>query len=767
MAPATPTPLIARARKDWKKCADAEETQRKAILEAKKFRALDQWPAAIRLAREGAGSMSGQPPQPPRPCLTVDRLSQPVRQVSNQIKNADFGFNVLPNGMGADTETADILKGYLRRMQNQSRGEAPIEWAADGAIEGGLGWLRMRTRFVHEAWDGDPKDPEAYDQELVLERIANSLSVYCDPSAVHPVRRDALFMFVVQDMDRDAYIDRHGDEDVRGLEEFQSTGDMAGWVSKDKIRIAEYWRIEFEQRRIWSTETAAGEGEPPKGVKPTFDRVIRAPRVKGSIINAVRELEPLIWVGRRIPLFPVLGEELNVDGKPVLRGIIAMGMDAQRMVNYTYSAGVEIFALGNKKAPIVDAASIANHKAVWDTRNVYNWSYLPVDSRDEQGQELMKPVFDESEAPIQAAVALMRVSEDAIKASTSTGDASLGNSNPNERSGKALEALKVQSDLANSNYAANVERALIEIADEAVYIIPKITRPGQILHIMGMDDEPEQVMVGKPFQRDENGIPQEAPPEVTEEVARMKDNLWKFYDPTRGRYSVTVTVGKAQATRREEGAAALGELIPHLPPEMAAVATPDYVEQLSFPGSQKIAEKLRKVLPPNLQDDDGQNQPDPAMLAQQLAQMQQQNQELQQLANDNQTKLQIEQGKAAAEMEREKLRADVEMEKARMDNAARIEVARIGAAKALLDTHAAAEEERLSTGLQIEADAELQARQQAHEAAQSDADRSAAASSQSQAEAHASAEGEASREAAAEQAKQAAAAKAAKAKETV
>lgn len=706
MALSTPSPVIAEARKRWTRSAEAEETQRKAILLAKEFRALKQWPDALRLAREGAGAVAGQPPQPPRPCLVVDRLSQPVRQVSNIIKNADFGFDVQPNGGDADIETADILKGYLRRVQNQSRGEAPIEWAADGAIEAGIGWFRIRTRYVHEAWDGDPSDPEAYDQELVLERIPNSLSVYDDPSANKPTRSDALYRFIVEDMDKDAFKSRFPKADIRGLEEFQSTGDMAAWVSKDTIRVAEYWRVVFETKTITS----------PDG---KFTRVIRTPHVKGSLINAVQELEPFQWAGSRIPSIPILGEELNIDGKPLLRGIIAMGMDAQRMVNYTYSGAVEIFALGSKAAPRVPAASIANYKAIWDTRNLYNYSYLPYDQWDDQGRENRAPQDDTTEAPIQAAVALMRTSEEAIKASTSTGDASLGNSNPNERSAKALQALQSQSELANSNYPDNVRRALIYAAELMLEVIPKITRPGQILHILGMDDQPDQVMIGQPYQKNAQGIPQAAPESVTPEMARLKDSLYKFYDPTAGRYSTTVTVGKASATRREEGATALGNLIPHLPPEMAAVIMPDYVKQLSFPGAQGIAERLESVLPPNLQPKK-EGQPDalPPQAQMQIQQLTQQVQQLTQAQQTDQVKqqgaMQIAQGKEQGDTERAQMASKTQIVLKHMDNATKIEVARITAAKQVAALAAEAQEEQLATGIKIAAEAASQQQDHAH-----------------------------------------------------
>src|SRR6476660_6258771 len=135
--------ILAEARKRWTRCDDAEDAQRRAILLAKQFRAGDQWPAAIKTQRQGAHAIAGIPAQPARPCLVVDRLSQPVRQISNVIKNASFSFDVVPNDGVADQEVADIFKGYMRRVLEQSRDESPIEWAADGAIEGGLGWFRL------------------------------------------------------------------------------------------------------------------------------------------------------------------------------------------------------------------------------------------------------------------------------------------------------------------------------------------------------------------------------------------------------------------------------------------------------------------------------------------------------------------------------------------------------------------------------------------------------------------------------------------------
>jgi len=386
-------------------------------------------------------------------------------------------------------------------------------------------------------------------------------------------------------------------------------------------------------------------------------------------------------------------------------------MDAQRMVNYSYSGAIEIYALAAKKAPMIPGEAIANYKQIWDTRNIVNYSYLPYDPWDSEGRQLPAPTLDTTDAPIQASVALMQVSEEAIKASTSTGDASLGNTNPNERSGKALQALQVQSELANSNYPDNVRRAYIYAATLMLEIIPKITRPGQILHILGMDDEPKQVMVGKPFKTGTNGVPEQAPDEITAEIAKLQGSLYKFYDLNNGTYHAVVTMGKATATRQQEGAAALGELIPHLPPEMQIKVMPDYIKQLSFPGAQAIAEKLeppsedQQALPPAVQ--------------QQMQALQQQNQQLQQAVATDQVKanasIEAAKVKAAADAHAAQIDADVRIKIAEMDNARAIEVARIGAAKQSADIAAEAAEERLSTGLEQAHEVGITAMQQQHE----------------------------------------------------
>ena len=399
----------------WQLCVEAEDAQRKAILAAKEFRAGNQWPEEVRLQRQGAPAIQGMAAQPARPCLTIDRVSQPVRMVSNLVRQANFEIDAIPVGSGADQETADIYKGWMRRIQNQARSVGPIEWAADQAAEGGIGWFKLCADYV---------DEDSFDQDISLEKITNNLSVYCDPNAWRPTRSDAKFLFQTEDLPKDEARRQYPDLDLAALNEFLAAGDTGGWVTDDQVRIAEYWRVEHtkvELVELQSGQTLRSDTDAeqiaalhPEAIKRT--RVMHVPHVLWSKITATQELERTSWLGSRIPYIPVIGEELNVDGKAVLRGVIAPAMDPQRMVNYTYSAAIETAALNLPDPPVVAEGQIDDYKAIWQTRTTMRHSYLPYTPTALMGQPMPPPSRMQSAgADIESMVRLMMLSEEGVK----------------------------------------------------------------------------------------------------------------------------------------------------------------------------------------------------------------------------------------------------------------------------------------------------------------------------------------------------------------
>ena len=78
--------LVEEARERIQDSWDHDKDNRRDAASDMRFLAGDQWPYDVRRARDAAG----------RPMLTINRLPQFVRQVTNDIRQADLSIKVVP-----------------------------------------------------------------------------------------------------------------------------------------------------------------------------------------------------------------------------------------------------------------------------------------------------------------------------------------------------------------------------------------------------------------------------------------------------------------------------------------------------------------------------------------------------------------------------------------------------------------------------------------------------------------------------------------------
>jgi len=344
-------------------------------------------------------------------------------------------------------------------------------------------------------------------------------------------------------------------------------------------------------------------------------------------------------------------------------------MDPQRMVNYLYSGTVEQSALGSKSPYLAAAGQIDNYKAIWQNANTTNFAYLPYDPISIAGTAVPPPQRQTVEPPIQAMVQLLQISEEAIKATTSIYDPSLGNTNPREKSGRAIMALQQQAEHANSNYVDNVQRAMVDCGNELVKLCPTFyDRPGRVLKIAGISDQPEQVTLGPSGQPGQPPQPPQAagPPAPPQATPQQAQGMQQFYDLSKGNYSVTVGVSKAHSTKREETNAIVGDLISSNP-QLMGVFGDIFFRNLEQP---ELEDRAKKMLAPQVQQGNG--QPD---VNQMQAQMQQAGQMIDMMGKELQAKTQI--------IETDAIKSQERLKEKQIDAQTRIEVAQIQAAAQL------------------------------------------------------------------------------------
>ncbi len=545
---------ISEARDRFKSCAEFEEPQRKSTLAAKKFLALDQWDEAVKRERQGAIAIQGQPATPPRPCFVLDCVSEPHQQIVNAISASDFAVKIAPHDSDASDETATVLQGLIRQIQNDSRTEDAMTWAGSDASGAGIGWAMVCSRYC---------DDGSGDQELYIGRIPNSLSVYCDPGAMKRDKSDMRFAFITQDVPKSEVKRKWPKADLKGLEDFRATGDESDkeWVTDSTIRIATYFHIEHEdEKKVVYVDT----------------------------INAVETLESERWGGTTIPLIFVCGREINVDGQSVYFGVTQPAIGPQTMVNFAFNGAAESMALATKDSYIIAEGQLEGYDKIWASANIYNYAYLPYKQTDLNGTPAPPPARSGSSQNIGAWANVLQMSLDAVRRVTSF-DPSLGQMPGRQMSADAIEMLQSQGQKGNSGYLDSMRRAYIRLGEILLEAIPVYyDRPGRVVKVLGLEDKADVAMLNEPHTMGPNGQPQAA---IQGQPNQPVQGDVLHYDLTKGRYSCTVEVGKSYATKREEGVAALSEFAkvqPELVPKYADI----WVKGMDFPEAEAVAQRL-------------------------------------------------------------------------------------------------------------------------------------------------------------------------------
>jgi len=537
-----------------------------------------QWPESIRKERQAQG----------RPILTINRLPQFVRQVTNDIRQADLAIKVSPVDDNSDPKLAKIYNGLLRQIHYQSSAKHVYGQAAEHQVSCGIGWFRVCTEYT---------DDQGFEQELRLKGIRNPLSVYCDPAAIEPDRSDAKWMFVTELIPTDTFKEQYPDASLDGIDPpSDGTGDRLTWITRDGVRIAEYWCRKPVNKMLGMTadgQTIALDkiGKdlwPMLGIQRT--RQVDSYEVEQYIISGSKVLSgPHKWQSKWIPLIPVIGSETPLETAVVRAGLIRYARDPQQLYNYNRTAAAETLALQPKAPYLVSAKMIAPFKNLWDNLHKHNYPYLPYDrTQDPDG-----PV-PQRQAPPQMSQAFANeaaLADGDMKATTGIYDSSLG-ARSNETSGKAINARDKQGDTANFHFADNLERSMWHCGRIMIEMIPQIYDTERVVRIMGEDDSEEHHTINKTVMGPE-GLP------IT------------INDLSAGRFDVRATIGTSYATKRMEAADVMMQYLQADPAALPMVRDL-VVKNSDWPGAEEMAKRFRAAMPPEaLVDPDDPNAPPP------------------------------------------------------------------------------------------------------------------------------------------------------------
>jgi hypothetical protein len=547
-----------------------------------------------------------------RPCLTINKLPQHVRQVTNEQRQNRPSPNVIPVDDDADIEVAEIFDGMIRHIEYMSDADVAYDTACDNQVTYGEGYIRILTEYCDET---------SFDQDIKIGRIRNSFSVYMDPTIQDPCGADAEWCFITEDILKADYERMYPNAMPVSSIMVQGVGDQAlsQWLSETTVRIAEYFYCDYkaETLNLYPDGTTTYQGTPQDkmlrqmGLKPTRQRKLQAKRIKWCKTNGYEIIEEREWAGAYIPVIRVIGNEWSIEGQLEISGLVRNAKDAQRMYNYWVSQEAEMLALAPKAPFIGYGGQFEGYEEKWKTANTQNYPYLEVNPDVTDGAGNILPLPQRAQPPMAQTgliQAKMGASED-IKAATGQYNASLGMTS-NERSGRAILARQREGDVGTYHYVDNLARAIRHVGRQLVDLIPKIYDTQRIARVIGVDGESKMVRLD---------------PNQPEPVRKMVNEqgvvVAKIYNPGVGKYDVKVTTGPSYLTKRQESMDAMSQILQGNP-NLWAAAGDLFVKNMDWPGAQEMAQRLKKMIDPKLlQEDD-----DPALQAanQQIQAMQQQ-----------------------------------------------------------------------------------------------------------------------------------------------
>jgi hypothetical protein len=575
-----------------------------------------QWPADVLATR---GAVQGQTINA-RPCLTINKLPQHVKQVTNDQRQNRPAAKVIPVDDNADIEVADIFNGMIRHIEYISDADVAYDTACENQVAYGEGYIRLLTEYC---------DDNTFEQDIKIGRVRNSFSVYMDPMIQDPTGADAKYCFVTQDLTREEYERMY--PNAAPVTTLQSLGvgdqSISNWLNEDTIRVADYYYIDYDRAtlNLYPGNQTAFAGTPEdKQLKAFFGKPIRSresdrPKVKYCKINGYEVLEQNDWAGKCIPVIRVVGNEYEVDGRLYVSGLVRNAKDAQRMYNYWVSQEAEMLALAPKAPFIGYGGQFEGYENQWKTANTQNWPYLEVNPDVTDGQGAILPLPQRAQPPMASSGLLQAkagASED-IKSTTGQYNASLGMGS-NERSGKAILARQREGDVGTYHYGDNLARSVRNVARQLVDLIPKIYDTQRVARIIGEDGETKMVRVN----------PDQAQP-VNKIVDQAGVVIEKIYNLGVGKYDVVAVTGPGYATKRQESLEAMGQML-QANPSLWAVAGDLFVKNMDWPGAQEMAKRFAKTIDPKLMGD-GEDNPALAAAQQQMEAMGQEMEQMHQM----------------------------------------------------------------------------------------------------------------------------------------
>ncbi len=564
--------ILSVARKRYASCLTADTQNKVAALDDLNFLVggENQWPPAAIANRKLDG----------RPIITVNSLPTYLHQVTNDQRMNTPAIKVHPTGGKTSQQTAKIRQAVIRAIEYRSNADICYQTAVNSAAAVGFGYLRLITEY---------ESPTSRNQKICFARIRNALSVKIDPLCVQPDGSDMQYCFVEVKMAKDEFKRLWPKANaVSSSTIFEDGSEYAEWLTDTEVLVCDYYVIEKEPAKVvylsngedgYEDEMEKGaDGKPvlPAGItitggRDSYRQKVMLYKVGGGTDILARTEILCKW----IPVFPVYGDELDIQGRVVRSGIIRHAKGPAQMYNVTMTSATEEVALRSKTPYIGAAGQFKTFEQDWAQANNRAFPFLEYNPVTIDGNLAPPPRRNEMADIPHGFLALASHAADNIKKTTGLFDASLG-AKGTATSGVQERAQQQEGDTANFHYADGLLRTIRHVGRCLNCMITGYYDGERIVEIMHPDNKMEAVKINQTLESGD------------------VDN-----DMTCEDFSITVTAGASYSTMRQESAEFLTKALQSTKdPASAAIFGYLAIKNSDFPDADVATAMMESTLPP-------------------------------------------------------------------------------------------------------------------------------------------------------------------------
>lgn len=431
--------------------------------------------------------------------LQFDIISSYTRRFIGEWNLNRAGVDFKPDDDATSDDDAELLNGVYRADFKNFDGKMSVDNAVDEVVTCGYGAFKIASVFEDEG------DPENDKRQLVWRPIFNAYnSVIWDQSAQRIDKKDARWVTVLKEYTDDSFHEAFGEDIDASSAYVPNTRSFSNRsrVNPELIYVGTRYEIVKKRETVFIYHNIqSGVEEVEVYTKEQHDKIkdeladdetrvfVRERRllrrhVEKTVFSGSDILEQTRTIaGQFIPIIPMYGYHVHVDGVEFYKGLVRDLKDANRVYNMQISQLSENAASAGQEVPIFTNEQIKNpsQAAEWARKN--NKPYLTLD-----------PVIDPLTGTIfhvgpvgyskppqldQSTATLMQAMPDFVR--SVTGGAPQDTLDP-DASGKAINSLLKRENLNTQIIVDNISNAIVQSGEiyqsmvEDVYNVPRMVR---------------------------------------------------------------------------------------------------------------------------------------------------------------------------------------------------------------------------------------------------------------------------------------------------